>query len=704
MAVRSLKAKLLLVVLLLILVAMGGLALFVKIDIESLSAKSSKIAANTMRQEVLSTMDYASGEAAQNISGYINQSFTLPSSIASILSNTSVHSGGDPIPRNHVRDMIRDGLASYEKTDSIYIHFEPDGYDGQDAKHINQLEYSTTIGTLEQYVYRDGNELLIEEGVDPDEKYLSEINENGQREAEWYLCSRDTMRACTLEPYLYEIEPGRHEIMTSLVAPVIAGERFRGIVGVDITLPELSRELKLISSKLYGGKGQMLLLSEGALLVASSDDLKQLGKPLASFDSKLAQVLTSNSDTRLETEEAFVSSSIIQVGPSNTQWRLVYSLPKNIALQSTVQFQDSLTSSFDGLLWKILTFIIVTVVVAGVLLSIVIKGITSPLVKLGETVSDLSGAEGDLTRELNITSHKELIEISDGFNAFTRKLREMILTMKGQAKTLRTNSNNLAEAVSLSAASCEKQAVETESVAAAMNEMSQTASQVAQLAQSTLDNSSDVALVLKDTQKSFDNTLGQVKGVSDDMIQAGIKISVVADRSNEISGIVNTIRGIAEQTNLLALNAAIEAARAGEQGRGFAVVADEVRTLAERTQHSTKDIEHLIKGLQSEVYSAVEQIDNSKEQVAQMVIETQISYDGIEKVVSMLESINDDALQVATAAAQQHHVSDDINRNVSAIGDAGQDMLTLAKEVENISQLIDSAVVSLDAQLSRLKV
>src|SRR5690606_2174252 len=186
-------------------------------------------------------------------------------------------------------------LGEQAHLSSIYAQFEADAYDGQDIYFTGGVEeHSSDQGTLEIYYYRDpqGN-VQFNRTEDPATKYLENRNEFGIREAEWYLCSRDSLKPCLMEPYEYEVEEGYSELMTSLVVPVINNGEFAGVVGADINLSTLQSTIAGVSEELFDGQSRVTLLSEKGLIAASSHYQEHLGRPLREALPDLASEFTS---------------------------------------------------------------------------------------------------------------------------------------------------------------------------------------------------------------------------------------------------------------------------------------------------------------------------------------------------------------------------------------------------------------------------
>ena len=336
-------------------------------------------------------------------------------------------------------------------------------------------------------------------------------------------------------------------------------------------------------------------------------------------------------------------------------------------------------------------------------MTLVIRTIVAPLQQIQQRVDNLASAEGDLTQTLHVDTHAELIALATGFNAFLAKLRDLI----GELKNVSTQTKeqaHLATSVAVDTKhNVQAQFQEIESVVTAMNEMSATALEVARASEQSAQQADEINSLVVSSESSLSSAVTQVKTMSDEIKEANQAVEKVAARSNDITQILDVIRTIAEQTNLLALNAAIEAARAGEQGRGFAVVADEVRALASKTRSSTDDISGLIDSLQLEVGNASKVIEQGVVRAQTAVDETSVAFDALHEVVVKVDEITQQITHIATAAEEQSSVTEEINRNLTLISDAASQLAELSTQAGDGSQTLNALVAQQDDELNKLK-
>lgn len=692
----------------------AGVALFIAISISVMTAvgwfsmnqnnqSASKLLNSSMQQQAEIILTDAAAGIAFETEALINRNFDLALNLAAKLSATAHGQAIQPYSREQVQALVAELLKTNAGISSMYSHFEANGYDNADAQFTSGFAHSSPTGTLEVYWVREGNQFKFVPTLTPESKYAAAKNAAGVREAEWYLCSRDSKKPCLMEPYLWEISAGNSVLLTSLVAPVVVQGEFRGVAGVDMNLPVLQTLLEKQAKNLYGGEAKLYLLSTHGLLLASNQFPNQLGQSLSSLDPELAKHLQNASAEIARFGEELVISRHLSVEAATADWQVVVTVPEQVAMavatQLKQQFEQDAASTARHMVGLGVLLLFGFVMITAMWL----KSATAPIVGMSQLMKQLAGSEGDLTHQLALRKERELRDMADGFNAFTAKLRQMILSLKDSSGQLQHQCLQLVSVSGETNQATRLQSAEVQNVASAMHEMTATAHEVASLAGRTAEGAQSSLAALTQANQLFQNTVGAFKTVAGEFEQTRQAVETVSHSSQQINGIIEVIQAIAEQTNLLALNAAIEAARAGEQGRGFAVVADEVRSLAARTHSSTDEIKKLIHGLQQQVASTVSQITANTNKVGATLVEAESSYAQLSSATAGISSIADNAFQVAAAAEEQNQVSEEINRNITAIDDATRELDLLSGKNLTISQAIDHITADIDQQLAKLR-
>jgi methyl-accepting chemotaxis protein len=326
---------------------------------------------------------------------------------------------------------------------------------------------------------------------------------------------------------------------------------------------------------------------------------------------------------------------------------------------------DDMQAEFYGQVWKASFVGVAIALIMALLVTLIARSIVRPLQEAVQAMANIASGESDLTRSLDTHGQDEVTQLARHFNSFTAKLRLVISQLQVSASALGQSSADLGSNATQAQERSQQQSQQMELVATAINEVTYGVQDVAKNAEHAASEMRDAEAQAQQGQINIDGSLQQIDQLSSTIDQAVEVIRTLAAESTQIGGVLEVIRSIAEQTNLLALNAAIEAARAGEQGRGFAVVADEVRLLAQRTQKSTAEIQSMIERLQNHSEAAVKVISDSS-RASQLTIEQAgLASASLNAIGQALRNLNGLNASIASATLQQAHVVEDINQNVT---------------------------------------
>jgi len=319
-----------------------------------------------------------------------------------------------------------------------------------------------------------------------------------------------------------------------------------------------------------------------------------------------------------------------------------------------------------------LNIAVVMLVITFVVFFTLSKFILGPIHETNSLINDLSQGNGDLTIRLPVTNNDEIGLLRSSVNQFTSQLQIMIQDITRETDVLNEQTAKLQNYSSIMSQESSTQRTETSLVATAMTEMTSTVQEVATNAEQTANAADEGKEQAIEGQKIVNDTVKSITLLSDEVDKVYVIISELATASDQIGAVLDVINDIAEQTNLLALNAAIEAARAGEQGRGFAVVADEVRTLASRTHQSTLEIRETVEKVQTGTRNIVVAVEHEKEVTSDSVIQANKAGTALNAIIEVVSNITSMTTQIAIAAKEQSSTSEEINRNITNINDTSE--------------------------------
>lgn len=549
---------------------------------------------------------------------------------------------------------------------------------------LNEVKVLTAAGNFKKVYtgYEDGTVIFSDDWKAP--------ADYDPRKRPWYTQTKADPKTGLTEPY---IASSSGKLTLSFMSPLTANGTLNGVVSSDIALDEIIQ--KVLHIKL-GNTGYAFVVDKsGKILIhpnqeyALKKNLADLSPELKGVSEKFSASKTTLIRYQLDGTERVMSYAEI---PS-TGWYLCVTVDKSEVFAPVSKQLTAL--AIIGLLFLGAGVTVVTLFIMKLL---------RPLTELCERVSDIAEGDGDLTRKIDLGDRRDEIGVlALKLNHFVENIRQIVLQIADASAKLAGDSERLSSIASTISTGTEEVASQTTAVATAGEEMSATASDIANNCLSVAENAK---LAAGTTHKGFDvvsSTLDGIRRRGEVTQQTARAISSLGERSEQIGAIVSTIEDIADQTNLLALNAAIEAARAGEQGRGFAVVADEVRALAERTTKATKEIGEMIRAIQQETKVAMTAMDEGVIASEKGIEEAARIESSLKSILDQVEAVTAQVNQIATAAEEQTAVTNEITGNIHRVTSVLHHTTQEAQTVAATSAHVSGVAGNLHAIVGKFK-
>lgn len=504
----------------------------------------------------------------------------------------------------------------------------------------------------------------------------------------WYKLASNSRDVVVTKPFL---AASTGQLTVTIAKPLYISNEFVGVVGASVSLSNLTKD---VSDMNVPGNGLAFIVSNDGTVIAHPDQtLRNKQYNALGVDVPL---------------ERLTSLSRADILPTMTISGIKYltatqAVPGSNWLIVMGGQEDVLMSPVRSL--SIFLLLVASVLIVVTLASVVplIKALFSNLLTVSSALKTISEGGGDLTQRIKVSSRDEVGMLAENFNLFVAQLQELLCEVRNVTEQVNIQAANVSAAASKQETQTKSQQDEVTMVATAVTEMASATQEIANNCEQTANASSDSVRVSERGQQVASTCQRSIESLSCQVNGATEIISKLSVHGQEINTIVSTISDIAEQTNLLALNAAIEAARAGEQGRGFAVVADEVRVLSQRTHKSTEEITAMIATLKTTTEEAVEVMAECHELAATSVGNAQNASNAFSEIARAISQISDMSTQIATAAEEQTSVTDEIGRNTDAIREVADSFMVESQQGVEQSQQLSTLSHQLDTLLSQFK-
>lgn len=509
------------------------------------------------------------------------------------------------------------------------------------------------------------------------------------RQRPWYQDANSAGKQIITTAYQDAIT---NALLVTIAEPVRRNGEFVGVVGADVLIDQLIND---VISLEVGDNAYAMLIDKNDGTFLAHPDKGLLLKPVNQLSNELS----------LSSIEQAIKGKSIEIIESKGKQKLLYfvNVPNTKWIFGIEMDRETEEAAHFSLLTQLITTAVAITLLVILLVSWLVSFLFRDLGRVSKALEEIASGDGDLTQRLTPRSDDEVGQLAINFNKFVGNMHTMVTKLSDVSASLSEQAKLTASQAEERSARIQLQQDEINMVATAVNEMAAATQEIAGNADNTAQNSSEAVNACEHGATQVTQTQSSIQNLAQEVQVATNVIQELEAHGNSINTILSTIQGIAEQTNLLALNAAIEAARAGEQGRGFAVVADEVRVLSQRTHASTQEIQKTIEMLQGTTGKAVSIMDDSRLLANTSVDDANSAAVSLEQIHNTVERISDMATQIASAAEEQASVTSEITRNTQGIRDVSNELAVEAQDAATQAAKLSDLSHELEGEISQFK-